>query len=97
MLKKSVGLAHKLIEGLNKDEFMIGTCEDFLQNVVNLLYSVFIGINYLTDSANQIKIEQEASRLRLSRLQICDLCELDDFTKFQTHVVRGVVIPKVYS
>jgi len=80
MLKKSVGLAHKLIEGLNKAEFMIGTCEDFLQNVVNLLYSVFIGVNYLTDSANQIKLEQENSRLRLSRLQICDLCELDAFT-----------------
>jgi hypothetical protein len=80
MLRKSVGLAHKLIEGLDKDQFMRGTCEDFLQNVVNLLYSVFIGINYLTDSANQVRIEQENSRLRLTRLQICDLCELDSFT-----------------
>jgi len=40
---------------------------------------VFLGTNYLNDGENQIRIEQENSRLRLTRLQICDLCELDAF------------------
>jgi hypothetical protein len=80
MLHKTVGLSHKLLEGIDKDQFMRGTCEDFLQNVVNLFYSVFLGTNYLNDGENQIRIEQENSRLRLTRLQICDLCELDAFT-----------------
>ena len=80
MLNKTLGLAHKLLKGIDRDQFMRGTSEDFLKNVVNLSYSVFLGTNYLNDGENQIRIEQEESRQRLTRLQICDLCELDAFT-----------------
>ena len=80
MLNKTLRLAHKLLKGIDKDQFMRGTCEDFLQNVVNLFYIVFLGTNYLNDGENQIRIEQEESRQRLTRIQICDLCELDAFT-----------------
>jgi len=80
LLNKTIGLALKLLQGIDKDTFMRGTCEDFLQNVVNLFYTVFLGTNYLNDGENQTRIEQEESRQRLTRLQICDLCEIDAFT-----------------
>jgi hypothetical protein len=47
MQNKSIGIATDAITGINKDEFMRGTCEDFLQNVVNMLYLCFLGTNYL--------------------------------------------------
>lgn len=80
LLNKTIGLALKLLQGIDKDTFMRGTCEDFLQNVVNLFYTAFLGTNYLNDGENQTRIEQEESRQRLTRLQICDLCEIDAFT-----------------
>ena len=80
MLNKSLRLAHKLILGIDQELFMRGNTLDFLQNIVNLLYTVFLGTNYLNDGENQIRIEQEESRLRLTRLQICDLCDLNAFT-----------------
>lgn len=41
---------------------------------------VFLGTNYLNDGENQVRIRQEEARARLTKLQICDLCYLDDFT-----------------
>jgi hypothetical protein len=80
MQNKSIGIANDAITGINKDEFMRGTCEDFLQNVVNMLYLCFLGTNYLNDGENQTRLKQEKARARLTKLQICDLCFLDQFT-----------------
>ncbi|KAG6776223.1 hypothetical protein POTOM_019729 [Populus tomentosa] len=80
MISKSTRMAHDLIEGINQDEFMRGSSEDFLQNIVNMLSTVFLGTNYLNDGENQVKIKQEEARDRMTKLQICDLCYLDQFT-----------------
>ncbi|XP_011002914.1 PREDICTED: uncharacterized protein LOC105109797 isoform X2 [Populus euphratica] len=80
MINKSSRMASELIEGINKDEFMRGSSEDFLQNIVNLLSTVFLGTNYLNDGENQVRIKQEEARERMTKLQICDLCYLDQFT-----------------
>lgn len=53
--------------------------EETMDNILEGLYAMFLGLNYVTDKASEIEREQEKARKRLTKLQLCDICELDKF------------------
>ena len=74
---KSLGIAKEFIKRTIWDT--TGTPEDTFENILEGLYAMFLGLNYISDKQSELKKEQEEARKRLIKLQICDICELKKF------------------
>ncbi|TKY55018.1 capsid protein [Spatholobus suberectus] len=53
--------------------------ETFLKNIVNLIYTHWIGEDYLTNEAATKQEEKTKAKLHLMQMGVCDLCEYENF------------------
>lgn len=83
----STGAAKQLITGtvwdLNADP------ELFVAEFRKVAYLLLVGVDYLTDQARKIEEEKEEARERLSKLQVCHLCDVEKFNcDYQKELMR---------
>ena len=80
---KSTGIAERLIKGT---KWTATKPEDAIIDVVIAFYAAFLGINYATDSVNELEKRKEKSRAFLTKMQLCDICNLSEFNcAFEKH------------
>lgn len=91
MINKISGNVKKVFEGLDLAAFQKGSGEDFLRHITNAFYSIFVGADYLLDGEATRAKEAEEARTRLTRLQICNLCYLEEF--FCDYETNMMVLP----
>ncbi|GKD59466.1 putative transcription factor interactor and regulator CCHC(Zn) family protein [Tanacetum coccineum] len=53
---------------------------DFFDSVIDILYTMFVGINYHGNKDLEIIKEQEQARRNLTRVQLINICSLDEYT-----------------
>ncbi|AAM53127.1 ORFIV [Mirabilis mosaic virus] len=78
MEHRSDGMIRNFIKKASWSSQMTGSQTP--QDVAAGLYTMFVGVDYATDQANQIRLEKEKAKQTLTNAQLCDICLLDDFT-----------------
>lgn len=75
---KSEGIINKFIKRTTWN--LNSTGEEFLGLFSSALYTFFLGKNFLEGGiSNEVLKLQNEARMKLTKLQICDICELDNF------------------
>lgn len=75
MEHKSLGIVNRFIKKTQWTQ-MSG---DILLNVVSGLYTMFLGEDYTSNQEQTLEKERAKARLRLTNLQLCDICSLQSF------------------
>nr|GEZ01765.1 hypothetical protein [Tanacetum cinerariifolium] len=52
---------------------------DFFDSVIDVLYTMFVGIDYHSNKDLEINKEQDQARRNLTRVQLINICSLDDY------------------
>ena len=75
---KTEGNIQSMIKQAQWNEDLHGN--DLFDSVIDVLYTMFIGIDYLSNKDSEILKEQEQARRNLTRVQLKNICSLDEYT-----------------
>nr|BAO53546.1 capsid protein [Cauliflower mosaic virus] len=76
MEHKTSGIAKELIRNTRWNR----TTGDIIEQVINAMYTMFLGLNYSDNKVAEKIEEQEKAKIRMTKLQLCDICYLEEFT-----------------
>ena len=76
MEHKTSGIAKELIRNTRWNR----TTGDIIEQVIDAMYTMFLGLNYSDNKVAEKIEEQEKAKIRMTKLQLCDICYLEDFT-----------------
>ncbi|GKA20044.1 Orf y [Tanacetum coccineum] len=75
---KTEGNIQSLVKQAQWNEDLHGI--DFFDSVIDILYTMFVGIDYHGNKDLEIIKEQEQARRNLTRVQLVNICSLDEYT-----------------
>ncbi|GJT96838.1 reverse transcriptase domain-containing protein [Tanacetum coccineum] len=75
---KTEGNIQSLVKQAQWNEDLHGI--DFFDSVIDILYTMFVGIDYHGNKDLEIIKEQEQARRNLTRVQLINICSLDEYT-----------------
>ena len=75
---KSAGIIQDFIKGTTWSEDLHGI--DLFEQIINALYTMFLGLDFLTNKEQENQKLLEKARQALTKAQLCDICLLDGFT-----------------
>ncbi|GJT16477.1 putative transcription factor interactor and regulator CCHC(Zn) family protein [Tanacetum coccineum] len=75
---KTEGNIQSLVKQAQWNEDLHGI--DFFDSVIDILYTMFVGIDYHGNKDLEIIKEQEQARRNLTRVQLINICNLDEYT-----------------
>ncbi|GJX47703.1 putative transcription factor interactor and regulator CCHC(Zn) family protein [Tanacetum coccineum] len=75
---KTEGNIQGLVKQAQWNEDLHGT--DFFDSVIDVLYTMFVGIDYHGNKDLEIIKEQDKARRNLTRVQLINICSLDEYT-----------------
>ncbi|GKB11922.1 putative transcription factor interactor and regulator CCHC(Zn) family protein [Tanacetum coccineum] len=75
---KTEGNIQSLVRQAQWNEDLHGI--DFFDSVIDILYTMFVGIDYHGNKDLEIIKEQEQARRNLTRVQLINICNLDEYT-----------------
>ena len=76
MEHKTSGIAKELIRNTRWNR----TTGDIIEQVIDAMYTMFLGLNYSDNKVAEKIEEQEKAKIRMTKLQLCDICYLEEFT-----------------
>lgn len=75
--QKTIGKANDLFKKVN---WTSTDPVEIVKEITTVFYLYFLGLDYTTGGEGEIKKEQEEAKHNLDSMQLCDLCELDQFS-----------------
>nr|GFB19393.1 hypothetical protein [Tanacetum cinerariifolium] len=75
---KTEGNIQRLIKQAQWNEDLHGI--DFFDSVIDVFYTMFVGIDYHSNKDLEINKEQDQARRNLTRVQLINICSLDEYT-----------------
>nr|GEX42456.1 hypothetical protein [Tanacetum cinerariifolium] len=75
---KTEGNIQRLIKQAQWNEDLHGI--DFFNSMIYVLYTMFVGIDYHNNKDLEINKEQDQARRNLTRVQLVNICSLDEYT-----------------
>nr|GEV57161.1 hypothetical protein [Tanacetum cinerariifolium] len=75
---KTEGNIQSLVKQAQWNEYLHGI--DFFDSIIDVLYTMFVGIDYHGNKDLEIIKEQDQARRSLKKIQLINICSLDEYT-----------------